>query len=259
MTGTRRIRLALGALTFLAVTGTGSAIPEARASTEFRVLQLNLCHSGRVASCYTGDAAIAQAVAVIQGEQPDIVSLNEVCRSDVDRLRGASYVGWFAPARAGSGGNITCTSGEDYGIALLHRVGRLTAVSNTYSAQDSGNERRVWMCSTFEDGTAACATHLSTTGSVAMRQCHELLDIDMPASSGGRPTVVAGDFNLKYNRWIPWQPNVQDCVPGGFFRKGDGGVQHILASTAFGFIATEVIDMDGTTDHPALLVRLIRP
>lgn len=241
---------------FLAPTLLGQPVA---AAAEFRVLQLNLCHSGRVASCYTGDAVIAQARAVIEGEQPDVVSLNEVCRSDVGRLAGSTYVGWFTPARTPSGATVTCTSGEDYGIAMLHRVGLSTSASNTYAAQDTGNERRVWMCSTFQDGTAACVTHLSTSGSTAMRQCRELLGTNMPAHTSGRATVVAGDFNLRYNRWIPWEPNVQDCVPGGFFRKGDGSVQHVMASSGhFDFIATEAIGMQGTTDHPAFLVRLNR-
>ncbi len=256
---TRRLRSAL-VIVFIALAGPWTLAAGTASAAEFRVLQLNLCHSGHVSGCYTGDDAIDQANAVIAAEQPDIVSLNEVCRSDVDRLRGTAYQGWFTPARTPSGDTVKCTSGEDYGIAMLHRAAVATSVSNGYTAQDSGNERRVWMCSTFQDGTAACVTHLSTNKSTAMKQCKELLNINVPAHTGGRATVVAGDFNLRYNRWIPWEPNVQDCVPGGFFRKGDGSVQHIMVASAhYGFIATEVIGMDGTTDHPALLVRLNRP
>ena len=230
----------------------------AAAAGEFRVLQLNLCHSG-VVSCFTGDAVIDQAVAVIQGEQPDVVSLNEVCRADLPRLGGAAYAGWFTPARRPNGDTVKCTNGDDYGIGMLYRSTLSTSASNTYAAQDSGSERRVWMCSRFGDGTAACVTHLSTSGSTAMKQCKELLNGNMPANTSGSATVVAGDFNLRYNRWNPFEQNVQDCVPSGFFRKGDGSVQHIMASSAgFNFVATEVIDMDGTTDHPAFLVRLTR-
>jgi Endonuclease/Exonuclease/phosphatase family len=259
MTRAPRALLLPGALIVLvALVAIAPRQVSAQEGGEYRVLQLNLCHSGHV-SCYTGADAIAQARAVIEGEQPDVVSLNEVCRSDVDALAVPGYQGWFTPARTPSGATVKCTSGEDYGIGLLHRAARTSAVSNTYAAQDSGNERRVWMCSAFADGTGACATHLSTSSSTAMRQCHELLDINRPAHIGGLAAVIAGDFNLRYNRWIPWQPNVQDCVPGGFFRKGDGSVQHVMASSAhFDFIATEVIDMQGTTDHPALLVRLTR-
>lgn len=243
---------AAGALCPFVLGGSGEA-----GAGEFRVLQLNLCHSGFV-SCYTGEAVMTQAMAVIQGEQPDVVSLNEVCRADVARLAGQEYLGWFTPARRPTGETVKCTNGDDYGIALLHRAPATTRVSNTYAAQDGGGERRVWMCGRFEDGTSACSTHLSTDSSIAMKQCKELMNVDVPAHTSGAVTV-AGDFNLRYNTWNPFQPNVQDCVPSGVFRKGDGGVQHVMASLAgYGFVATEVIGMAGTTDHPALLVRLSR-
>src|SRR3954471_16919863 len=53
-----------------------------------RVLQLNLCNSGR-AECYAGGRAISMAVALISHDRPDVVSLNEVCRDDVDVLKRA--------------------------------------------------------------------------------------------------------------------------------------------------------------------------
>ena len=230
----------------------------ATGGAELRVLQFNLCHGGQ-ASCYTGDAVMAQALAVMEREQPDIVSLNEVCRSDIDALAGVTYRGWFVPALDPADRPIACTNGEDYGIGMLHRVGRASAVFGVYAAQDGGGQRRAWMCSAFEDGAAACVTHLSTVAWVAMKQCHELLDKNVPAHTGGRAAVVAGDFNLLYNRSVPWEPNVQDCVPDGFFRAGDGSVQHVMASSAhLDLVATHVIDMQRTTDHPALLVRLRR-
>jgi hypothetical protein len=63
------------------------------------------------------------------------------------------------------------------------------------------------------------------------------------------------DWNLKYKG----SPNAQDCVPGGFYRKGDGSLQHVIASDDFTFLETVVIDMKGTTDHPGLEVRLNFP
>jgi len=60
----------------LAGSTTGSAAVGAR----LRVLQLNLCNSG-IASCYTGHS-VARAAAVIGGDGPNLVTLNEVCRED---------------------------------------------------------------------------------------------------------------------------------------------------------------------------------
>ena len=69
------------------------------------------------------------------------------------------------------------------------------------------------------------------------------------------PALMAGDWNLKYKG----DPNAQACVPDGFYRKGDGALQHVIASDDLGFLETLVIDMQGTTDHPALEVRLTLP
>ena len=77
------------------------------------------------------------------------------------------------------------------------------------------------------------------------------MDTHVPASTGDDATIVSGDFNLA--------ETIQDCVPPGFFREGDGAVQHVMASSAdFDLVATDLIDMKGTTDHPGLLVGLSR-
>src|SRR2546430_2531181 len=69
------------------------------------------------------------------------------------------------------------------------------------------------------------------------------------------PVVVAGDWNLRH----AGHPNVQECVPAGFYRKGDGDVQHVFASGNLGFVDGTRISMSGTTDHPAWLVTLALP
>lgn len=52
------------------------------------------------------------------------------------------------------------------------------------------------------------------------------------------PRICGGDWNMKYNG----DPNAQDYVPAGMFRKGDGSVQHVMASSAhFGFTDTRTI------------------
>ncbi len=53
-------------------------------------------------------------------------------------------------------------------------------------------------------------------------------------------------------------PDAQEYVPAEMFRKGDGSVQHIMASSAhFGFTRTWTMSL-GWTDHPALQVYLTR-
>jgi hypothetical protein len=65
---------------------TGATTP-GRGDGVTRVLQLNLCNSGD-AGCFTG-RAVDRAAAVIRAEEPDVVTLNEVCRGDLPVLERA--------------------------------------------------------------------------------------------------------------------------------------------------------------------------
>ncbi|HEY0135369.1 MAG TPA: hypothetical protein VGB85_14895, partial [Nannocystis sp.] len=162
----------------------------------------------------------------------------------------------FTPALKADDTPVKCKNGEDYGIGLLSWVAPAWAepVHGVYSQQSSMTERRVWICMGYE-GFVGCTTHLSTNGETALAQCHDIIDGPLATAAAQGPAVMAGDWNLKFKG----SPNAQDCVPGGFFRKGDGGVQHLIASDHFGFIETITIDMKGTTDHPGLEVRLTLP
>ncbi|MDF5754439.1 hypothetical protein [Spongiactinospora sp. TRM90649] len=226
--------------------------------TEFRVLQLNLCHSGVNTSCFTGDRVITKARSVITSVDPAVLSLNEICSGDVAPLReamGSSQV-VFKAAERPDGSPVKCVNGQDYGNALMVDSAYAGTVTETgrYAAQDGGSEKRVWAC-VSGGAVAACTTHLSTTGSVALNQCRELMNGPVTRYAAGRPAVMSGDLNMRYQG----SPNVQNCVPSGFFRKGDGSVQHVTASTRFTFVGTRSISMSGTTDHPAWQVTLSLP
>lgn len=227
------------------------------APAELRVLQLNLCHSG-VAGCFKGDAPMIRAVQVITDVQPGLVTLNEVCRADVAWL--ADQTGAldhrFTPALKADDTPVKCKNGDDYGNGLLSWFAPTWAAPEhgVYATQSSTTERRVWICMGY-DGFVGCTTHLSTHGPTALAQCHALVDGPLTAALADGPAVMAGDWNLKYND----NPDAQDCVPGPFYRKGDGSLQHVLASDDLAFQGTVVIDMQGTTDHPGLEVRLALP
>ncbi|MFI7699737.1 endonuclease/exonuclease/phosphatase family protein [Nonomuraea sp. NPDC049480] len=229
----------------------------ASAAQEYRVLQLNLCHSGVNTSCYNGAATLQEANAVITARQPHVVSLNEICRNDLPQLAAAMANGFsaFAPARRPDGTPVRCTNGDEYGNGLIFRSATPgTVFSGQYATQDSGSEKRVYVCAEFSD-LVGCSTHLSTTGNVAMAQCKAAIAMLRDRAVAGKPTFLAGDFNLKYAPLIG--PNVQDCNVSPFFRKGDGSVQHVFAANV-GFVRTEVAGMR-YTDHPALHVVLTRP
>lgn len=242
------MRNVVGALLLLA----GLLVPPtAAAATTVKVLQLNICHSGH-ADCYTGaEPVLAKAVEVITSTRPQVVSVNESCAGDVPRLRaamGAAQAVFFA-AQHRDGTPVTCTNGQHYGniVMVADTLAGTAPITGRYAAQDDSNEMRVWAC-LRAGALSACTTHLSArSGTTALAQCKDLLT---RATTLRGPTVVAGDMNLRYQG----SPNVQDCNPPGFYRKGDGAVQHIFASTTLTFVSSTKISMSGTTDHPAWLI-----
>jgi len=225
--------------------------PSAAAATTVKVLQLNICHSG-YAGCYAGaEPVMAKSVSVIGSTKPQVLSVNEACSGDVPRLQAAvgPSQAVFVAAQTRDGAPVTCTNGQQYGNILIVVDGLAGGPPATgrYTAQDSSNEMRVWACLPA-GGVSACTTHLSSkSGTTALAQCKELLGraVGLPG-----PTVVSGDMNLRYQG----SPNVQDCNPSGFYRKGDGALQHVFASNALTFVSGTKISMSGTTDHPAWLV-----
>ncbi|SCF05782.1 Endonuclease/Exonuclease/phosphatase family protein [Micromonospora coriariae] len=235
-------------------------------SSALRVLQMNLCNSGR-AGCYTGRSVTA-AAEVISAEVPDVVSLNEICRSDVPVLKAAlvtahpdgAVVSAFKAAGDRPSGAVTqCRNGEPYGIALLTRVEAkntpYTLRSGLYPAQDATDpEERAWLCVQVPRSLHACTTHLAATSfTVALAQCRHLLNTVVPAISrslGYAPTVVLGDLNLRRDR----SPNVQSCVPPEYLRIDDGALQHVMTTADVRICCRRAIEMHGATDHPGLLV-----
>ncbi|MFC5056257.1 endonuclease/exonuclease/phosphatase family protein [Saccharothrix xinjiangensis] len=237
----------------------GLAVAPAPAATAFKVLQMNLCNSG-VAGCYQDGRAVDEAVAMIRGRLPDVVSVNEVCTSDLPGLTAATgpaarHLFAFARNRS-TGADYQCTAGRGaYGSAVIVKEGVATGGHGTYTAQDGGNEIRAWACAlSAVRGFTACTTHLSTTGTTALAQCRELAPaIALSFDPTGSPTtrhVVAGDLNLRYSPGSA--VNAQNCVPSGWFRKGDGDVQHVMART-LAFTSTQEYAMH-RTDHPAFVV-----
>jgi hypothetical protein len=250
---------------------TRRALPPA---SPFHALQLNLCNSG-YASCFEDGQSIPEAHEVIVQVAPHLVTLNEICEDDVaaellPAMREVwpdDYVFWvFAPAGSrGSGGPIQCTDGQRYGVGILGHVPAASwegfeFIGNRLSNQDEDqDEMRAWACARATGNYFGCVTHLENdNGDVAMLQCQELMNPIVPQfwgeSGGPLPTVVGGDFNLTFRG----NPDIQDCVPPAWYRKGDGDVQHIFATDDLTFDSSELIPLE-TSDHDAWLVRTITP
>jgi hypothetical protein len=256
----------------------------ARGAGRFRVLQMNLCDSG-LARCYptlNNGRSPAEAAALIRSTRPDLVTANEICRADaMGVLLAAVRQDWpgdwvfaaFMPVYdRRTRGPYRCADGDRYGIGVLGRVpaARWRGVlgfggsypdpraAGAAGTQDPRSEEvRGWLCVDVAGSYYGCTTHLANTSrQVAARQCGYLTGTVLPALAAREdrtlPAVVGGDLNLRYRG----SPDVQDCVRPGWFRKGDGQVQHVLASTGYTFDFVLRIPMRHT-DHPALLVGLV--
>ncbi|GAA3987671.1 hypothetical protein GCM10022247_02450 [Allokutzneria multivorans] len=228
--------------------------PAASAATPVKVLQLNLCHGGS-ASCFTGDRVMAKAKEVIASVKPQVLSLNESCSGDLAPLGAAmgAVKSLFVAARR-DGNPVKCKNGQDYGNAILvvsALAGSSAGQSGVFTQQDSRSEKRSWGC--LPAGRiSACTTHLSAwDGPVALAQCKELMG-RVEGYARTAPALFSGDMNLRHKG----NPDAQACNRAGFYRKGDGGLQHVFASTKFTFVKSSTMGMGGTTDHPALIVEL---
>jgi hypothetical protein len=240
---------------------TADVAAQAEATGDFTVLQMNLCNSGK-AKCYEDGKSIPEGIDRIRKVNPNVTTLNEVCREDVTAIaRETGRRGVFQAAKDSNGGLYKCSNGQDYGVGIIGGTPdgpEPTTQGGWYPQQDSeSSEQRAYLCATFTDYTA-CTTHLALNG-VAHAQC---TGSAWPLQGRkDEPIVLGGDLNLKYEG----SPNVQDCVPAGFFRKGytthlgfARGVQHVMAAdSAFSFSRQETLSMDHT-DHPAFAVYLNR-
>ncbi|MCW2506029.1 MAG: hypothetical protein JWO79_4313 [Actinomycetia bacterium] len=261
--GLRRPLAVAALLVTAAALLTGSPAAGSAARPTLRVLQFNLCDSG-IAGCYTG-RAVAEAAAAIRATAPAVVTLNEICEDDVRVL--ARAFGGARPIQAfqaagdrRTGTAFRCRNGQPYGIGLLANLPGGSATSGgIYPMQDVRDpEERAWLCVHAArrggaPGLYACTTHLAATSRAhALAQCRYLLGTAIPAMGGSAPTVLGGDLNLRSGG----SPDVAACVPAGYLREDDGAVQHVLANGDFTPGPRTAIAMNGTTDHPGLLVTL---
>ncbi|MFI5841974.1 hypothetical protein ACIA8K_19905 [Catenuloplanes sp. NPDC051500] len=263
--GGRVLRLmAAAAVALVASTLIASPAAAARTAT---ILQMNLCNGG-AADCYTGGlAAVGEAKMMIEHYHPNVVFINEICRGqEVDIAENNDYdyySAWtFAAAwNANAGTPVKCTNGADYGSAILVDNNYVYMDDyGVYARQNSTSEQRAYGCARFAD-FYGCVTHLSTDEPTALAQCNELTRQRLPAMKAlygepNVPSIVSGDLNLKYNTADP--ENVQNCVPSGWTRKGDGDVQHVMVSSGFTGMSARTLPMI-YTDHSALLVTVTAP
>ncbi|GAB3879802.1 endonuclease/exonuclease/phosphatase family protein [Terrabacter terrigena] len=240
------------------------------AGTAVRVLQMNLCNSGR-ADCYSSGRAVSLALALIHEHRPQMVSLNEVCRDDLGVLGHAMSSAFPATTVASAftaaqdrptQAPVRCQNGQEFGDGVLVVVSPPAVASRSYSGvypvQDHGDpEGRVWVCIDLATRFAACTTHTtSASTTTALDQCRYLLSSVVPGISrrnDGAPIILGADLNLSAHG----SPSPDSCLPSGYQRADDDRLQDVVVSPGVAVRSHSVIDMQGTTDHPGLLVDVV--
>jgi endonuclease/exonuclease/phosphatase family metal-dependent hydrolase len=228
--------------------------------SDYSLLQMNLCLSG-LAGCFAGThypAVVDEAIAKVQANRPDAVTLNEACSGDVGRI--AAETGYHARFSTVifNGAPLPCrnpTGRGVFGNAVLTRAAIEGAQEAPYSAQ-LGSEQRRWVCVEGSDGVRACTSHLGVSGTAEQNatngaQCVELTDV-LASGDAIEPTILGGDMNRQAS-----------CAPRGFWTERDeeavqdSGLQHVYGNwSRFAQPRDEVLPMT-FSDHDALLVHAL--
>jgi endonuclease/exonuclease/phosphatase family metal-dependent hydrolase len=222
----------------------------------FTVIQMNLCLSG-LAGCY-GKAAypavVEEAVARIREKQPDAVTVNEGCRSDVALIaRRTGYHARFSRVIYG-GEPLRCVRPGGRGLfgdAVLTQAAIDSTDNHDFEAQ-AGPERRRWLCVTTRADVDVCTAHLNTRRKIEVAgndaQCAELAAL-LARRARARPVAFGGDVNRR-----------DSCAPEGIWARTDRsadqapGLQHVYGSGALRAPSAEVVPAKHS-DHDILLVR----
>jgi endonuclease/exonuclease/phosphatase family metal-dependent hydrolase len=215
-------------------------------------MQVNVCLSG-LADCYD-PAVVEEAVTQIRDARPDAVTVNEGCRSDVERIaRETGYHLRFSRVIY-AGEPLQCVDPGGRGLfgdAVLTQAAIEATDNEDFEAQ-SGPERRRWLCASTRD-VDVCTAHLNTRSAVEIAgnegQCAELEAL-LARRAATRTVAFGGDVNRR-----------RSCAPDGMWTRTDEGadqapgIQHAYGSDAtLRSPSAEVVPAEHT-DHDLLLVR----
>jgi endonuclease/exonuclease/phosphatase family metal-dependent hydrolase len=182
--------VAVAGVLLAAVTLTGGT---SAASGQHTYLQFNMCGN----LCNDGDLAVARHLAdTIVADEPDAVTLNEVCENQYERLLAdlPAYRGRFDPT------GPVCDNGARYGNAILVRAPAVTLLGSWRLPSPAGGEPRRLMClTTVPPGGPSldvCVTHISYVPADIAAQVGAVARI-LHSLDSARPVLLGGDFNAE--------------------------------------------------------------
>jgi len=190
-------------------------------------LQFNMCGN----ACNHGDLAVVHNLEqTIETDQPSVVTLNEMCANQFERLSGdlPGYAGRFDPT------GPVCTNGSRYGNAILLRGSGVEPVGSWQLPNPAGDETRRVMCVRGRPAgvpsLVACVTHISFKAGNIGAQIDAVAGL-LRALPGEDPVLLGGDFNTDPldARLNPVYDNRYDAGTGAF-TEVDSSVAHSRAA-----------------------------
>jgi endonuclease/exonuclease/phosphatase family metal-dependent hydrolase len=207
------------------------ARPAEAASADLTFLQFNMCGQ----ACRTHMTIVTDVENSINGRspQPFVVTLNEVCRSQYDKLYVdlLPYYGHFEPTVASR-----CWDGSDYGIAILLRTSSFSYLGSWPLPNPGGGEPRKMSClqtnvSGASQPLVACVTHIDTNSANIASQISAVAGRARGFWADNK-VLVGGDFNTTpdssalspmYSTLHSGGTGVFNEADSGYFSRSGGG------------------------------------
>lgn len=171
------------------------------------VLQFNVAGN----TIYKGDLKAANdVVASVTNtcREPKIVTLNEVCKRQFDRIANTLSAGppsWVGEFTATATGVSRCGGNEEYGIALFSRNALFSRETACVSDADlkcpnlSSEKRKIscYLTQFLNDSTRVCVTHIisGNTETIEDLRWDQIRRVEEFVDAFSRPVVIGGDFN----------------------------------------------------------------
>ena len=181
-------------------------------------LQFNMCGN----ACNHGDLAVVHNLEqTIEADHPSVVTLNEMCANQFERLNRdlPGYAGRFDPT------GPVCGNGARYGNAILLRGSGVEPVGSWQLPNPAGDETRRLMCVRGRPAGAgslvACVTHISFAAGNIGVQIDAVTGL-LRGLPGTDPILLGGDFNTDPldARLNPVYDNRYDAGTGAFTEVG---------------------------------------
>ncbi|MFG2000654.1 endonuclease/exonuclease/phosphatase family protein [Spirillospora sp. NPDC048911] len=210
------------------------AVPAGAATATVKIHHYNLCQGNFFCASPRGakyrQGALDHLRASAAADRPWFISVNEICRTDFERLRlDLKTEGVYQEA---DGRHPLCGSGGgSYGIAMFAPGGVIEKVKPIALPNPGLNcalqECRWALClrvTTYAGPMTACTAHLETDGEVAPKQASVYYK-EARAFDGeggpGRRMVLAGDFNITPDQLPPEFRDMVDLVQTGTDADGE--------------------------------------